>query len=292
MLSNYDKNIIEELINNKKIIYSKLLSDSFGINCVKFSISEGENFIVKYYNNNNKKDFNAIKVETKNLIFLNNLCISLFPKVFASNDRYLIMSFINHNNDKPKNTKQDLLKAIVDVHSNFDNKFGFIFDTQIGGLKQINSRGDNWVDFFRDKRLGYIYELISFKNAMDLKINKKIDFLLNNLENFIPKKPKASLLHGDLWEGNILFDNQKFVSFIDPGSFYGHNELEIAYLRWFNPSFIDDYFLENYSNYIKVDEEYLNYEAIYQLYYSLLNVYLWDRQYINDVQRLLNKLKI
>ena len=43
------------------------------------------------------------------------------------------------------------------------------------------------------------------------------------------------LMHGDLWEGNILFKDYKFVSFIDPGSFYGHNEMELAYLRWFNP---------------------------------------------------------
>ena len=43
----------------------------------------------------------------------------------------------------------------------------------------------------------------------------------------------------DLWEGNILFKKNKFNGFIDPGSFFGHNEMEIAYLRWFNPSFID-----------------------------------------------------
>ena len=99
-------------------------------------------------------------------------------------------------------------------------------------------------------------------------------------------------MHGDLWEGNILFNDRKFIGFIDPGSFYGHNELEIAYLRWFNPIFIDNNFLEKYNNYIRIGKEYLNYEPIYQLYYSLLNVYLWDRKYVHDVNRLLKKIKI
>ena len=95
-----------------------------------------------------------------------------------------------------------------------------------------------------------------------------------------------------MWEGNILFKNKRFVSFIDPGSFYGHKELEIAYLRWFNPSFIDDNFLDMYNDIISVDKRYLEYEPIYQLYYSMLNVYLWDRNYVEDVKNLLNKIKI
>ena len=80
---------------------------------------------------------------------------------------------------------------------------------------------------------------------------------IKNLQNFIPNDPKPSLLHGDLWEGNILFQSNKFAGFIDPGSFFGHNEMEIAYLRWFNPSFIDSNFLEKYSAYIKLEKNYL-----------------------------------
>ena len=91
---------------------------------------------------------------------------------------------------------------------------------------------------------------------------------------------------------NKLFKNKKFVGFIDPGSFYGHNELEVSYLRWFNPKFIDENFLDKYNDHIKIDKYYLEYEPIYQLYYSLLNVYLWDRSYIENVRGLLDKTKI
>ena len=108
----------------------------------------------------------------------------------------------------------------------------------------------------------------------------------------IPSNPQPCLLHGDLWEGNILFNNGKFSSFIDPGSFFGHNELEVAYLRWFNPSFIDADFLAKYRNFIEIHKDYLKYEPIYQLYYSLLNVYLWDKSYIKDSKNLLMKIKL
>ena len=282
---------IEKLLNNKKIIDSKLLSNSFGINCLKIVTNGNKEFIVKYYYKNNDK-FNAIKSETDNLLFFNKQKFSQFPSIINYNDNLLIMSFINNDDDQPNQTNGDLLNSIISLHSNKSEDYGFSFDTQIGGLRQINSSSKNWLEFYRDKRLNYIFDLVNKNQPMDETINTKIDLLIKKIDNFIPNKPIASLLHGDLWEGNILFKNKKFVGFIDPGSFYGHNELELSYLRWFNPKFIDENFLDKYNDHIKIDKYYLEYEPIYQLYYSLLNVYLWDRSYIEDVRKLLEKIKI
>ena len=127
---------------------------------------------------------------------------------------------------------------------------------------------------------------------MGMDINKKINKLLINIESFIPQNIVPRLLHGDLWEGNILFNKKKFAGFIDPGSFFGHNEMEVAYLRWFNPPFIDSLFLEKYNNKITLEKAYYSYEAVYQLFYALCNVALWDRSYINEVKNLLKKLKV
>ena len=68
--------------------------------------------------------------------------------------------------------------------------------------------------------------------------------------------------------------------------------MEVAYLRWFNPCFIDSKFLEKYNDYIKLDKNYLTYEPAYQLYYALCNVALWDKSYIKETKKLLLKLKI
>ena len=291
MIDNINQNAIEKLLNNRKINNSKLLSDSFSINCYQIETSDDKKFIVKFYKERNNK-FNAINAEGKNLKFFEKFKLNNFPKIKACNDDYLIMTYIENDNEKPLKINLDLLSAIIFLHSQQNKNYGFSFDTQIGGLKQINSSSKNWLEFYRDKRLTYIFDLVNKNQPMDETINTKIDLLIKKMDNFIPNKPISSLLHGDLWEGNILFKNKKFVGFIDPGSFYGHNELEISYLRWFNPKFIDESFLDKYNDHIKIDKYYLEYEPIYQLYYSLLNVYLWDRSYIEDVRKLLEKIKI
>jgi len=281
---------IENLLNKEKIIKYQLLQVSFNIVCLKFELSDSNKYISKF-SIGTKKNFNAIKSEAQNLFYLNKK-FDFFPKLINFNNEYLIIENIENNKDYPKKTNLDLLVSIIKIHSTSNDFFGFYFNTQIGTLEQINNFENNWANFYSNKRLNPIFELANKKESMGKHINEKINHLLINISNYIPNNPSARLLHGDLWEGNILFNKKKFVGFIDPGSFFGHNEMEVAYLRWFNPSFIDSKFLEKYNDHIKLDKAYYSYEPIYQLYYALCNVALWDKSFIKEVENLLKKLKV
>ena len=278
---------INNFIGSKNIIKRKILSNSFGIICERISLDNLTSFVVKYYNKNNYY-FNAIKSEGDTLNYINKKFPNLFPSVKLLNKELLVMDDIEHNNVKNIDYQKILAEKVAKIHSINHQEFGFFFDTQIGGLKQPCGFNDNWISFFCDKRLGMIFEEINKSNLMPSNINRDIEKLLNNIENFIPKNPNISLLHGDLWEGNILFNNGDLVGLIDPGLYFGHNELEISYLTWFN--YVDSQFLDHYSNIITIDRNYFSYEPIYQLYFCLLNVHLWSRNYIKNAKELLKKI--
>jgi fructosamine-3-kinase len=234
------------------------------------------------------KDFNSIVSEASSLKYLLTKFSNLFPTVVYHSNELLIIDFIENNNIRNNKFQKILADNILKIHKVTNSKYGFKFDTQIGGLKQSNKFSDNWLDFFRDNRLNMIFEKINKDKPMPNLINKRIEKLLKNLGDIIPNKPKVSLLHGDLWSGNILFNNGKLAGLIDPGVYFGHNELEISYLTWFK--YVDDNFLNYYSERFTIDKHYFKYEPAYQLYFSLLNVHLWSRKYITDTENLLNKI--
>ena len=281
---------IENLLNKGKIIQFELLQISFDIACIKIKLEDNNKFIVKYAVKS-QRGFNAIESEAKNLQYLNKI-FNFFPKLINFNKNCLIIEFFENDGNKPTNTNLDFLESIIKIHNISNNLYGFEFNTQIGALEQSNKFENSWTSFYSNKRLSPIFELANKRENLGNFINKKINYILKNIKNFIPENPTPQLLHGDLWEGNIIFNNKNFIGFIDPGSFYGHNEMEVAYLRWFNPSFIDSKFLGKYNDYIKLEKNYLDYEIIYQLYYALCNVALWDRSYIKETEKLLIKLQI
>ena len=282
------ENEIKNFIAGKTVKSRKILSKAFNMCCEKILLENGNSFVLKYYKNKNN-EFNSIISEANSLNYLSKILPALTPSIKFKSENLIITNYIEHNNIRKDDFQIILAKEVLKIHTISNDKYGFDIDAQIGGLKQANEYNINWVDFFLNNRLNMIVEKINKIETMPNSINIKIKKLMINIGNYLPKNPNISLLHGDLWEGNILFNDGELVGLIDPGIYFGHHELEIAYLTWFK--LIDNKFINFYSNTLKIDEYFYKYEPIYQLYFSLLNVYLWDRDfYLKDVNNLLNKI--
>eukprot|EP00884_Botryococcus_braunii_P015675 jgi/Botrbrau1/2791/Bobra.0125s0004.2 len=119
-------------------------------------------------------------------------------------------------------------------------KFGFAVDNTIGGTPQPNGWMDNWVDFFRERRL-----LHQLRLAGDPQLTELGRRLADNLEVFFEGvQVKPCLLHGDLWSGNMTGVAEGGWAILDPATYYGHSEAEFG-MSWcagFDRKFWDAYF--------------------------------------------------
>ena len=285
-MSNLKKYNNISFFENKKITKVVNFSNSFGASCNKITLHDNTEVVIKELINT-EAAYDSIFYEGKSLEFMGKIFPDIFPKVLYLKKNFLIMEFIKHNNLKTDSSEKELAFNIAKIHKIKNDKYGFNFDPPIGALKQPSELEKSWVDFYGKKRLGMIYNLISATNPMPKIINQGIEKILKNLKNIIPDNPKPSLIHGDLWEGNILYNNGQLVGLIDLGIYYAHSEMEIAYLDFFKS--ITEDFYQYYSSYNYLDKNYKEYSEIYQLYYCLLNVHLWSRDYVKNTNELLKK---
>jgi fructosamine-3-kinase len=59
-----------------------------------------------------------------------------------------------------------------------------------------------------------------------------VERVIGKLTALLPEEPPARL-HGDLWNGNVLWGQESRVWLIDPAAYGGHRELDLAMLALF-----------------------------------------------------------
>jgi len=164
-------------------------------------------------------------------------------------------------------------------------KYGFSYDNFIGSSEQKNPDYDCWIDFFRDCRL--LPQINRAKNYFDTAHLKKFDWLLGHLEKFLVEPDKPSLLHGDLWSGNVIRGNNGKAWLIDPAAYVGHAEADLAMTELFGG--FQRAFYHAYQEDMGLLPDYDERRDLYNLYHMLNHLNLFGRSYLSSVKRIVEK---
>jgi len=118
-------------------------------------------------------------------------------------------------------------------HQHAADAFGWSQDNTIGRTPQINTRSQDWLTFWRERRLRYQLDLAA-RNGYGGKLTDRGAVLLERLDGFFGSyRPVASLLHGDLWGGNWGADGEGEPVIFDPAVYYGDRETDLAMTHLF-----------------------------------------------------------
>ena len=119
---------------------------------------------------------------------------------------------------------------------------------------------------------------------MALKLNDFKDRIIEKTLN----DDAPSLIHGDLWSGNFLFDKDGRPVLIDPAIYFGNREAEfgmITLFGGFNSDFFKGYFKER-----PLKDGWEERVKIYQLYHLLNHLNLMGDSYYNSITNLVRSL--
>ncbi|MDP7468821.1 MAG: fructosamine kinase family protein, partial [Alphaproteobacteria bacterium] len=173
-----------------------------------------------------------------------------------------------------------------DLHGVTAPRFGLERDTLIGGLAQPNQQADSWRDFFRQQRLLYMGGEAWRAGRLPGGIFKQLEKFAGKLEDWITEPEHPSLIHGDMWGGNVLSGQGRIAGFVDPAIYYADPEIELAFSTMF--STFGEAFFRRYGELRPLAPGFFEERRdIYNLYPLLVHVRLFGGGYVDGVNRTL-----
>jgi len=170
------------------------------------------------------------------------------------------------------------------LHQVSKEGFGLEYNNYIGALPQVNNHEETWPEFFIKHRIQPMVDMAAKREYFDRRTLQRFDRLADKIKDVFPAESPA-LLHGDLWGGNILVGLDGLPVLIDPAIYFGHREMELAFMTLFDkqpPSFYDAY-----NAVFPLDPDWRNRIDICNLYPLLVHVNLFGGGYIQSVERIL-----
>jgi fructosamine-3-kinase len=167
--------------------------------------------------------------------------------------------------------------------------FGYERDTLIGPLPQPNPKSDRWVPFFRDHRLLAMARAAEAEGKLPARLLVRLERLAERLSDYLTEPSHPSLLHGDLWTGNVLVRGKRIAGFVDPAIYCGHPEIELAFTTMFGT--FGAPFFEAYAVLLPLDREFRAVRcALYKLYPTLVHVRLFGSAYLPPIEQTLARI--
>jgi len=234
-----------------------------------------------------------LQIEANMLEDINKYDITV-PEVYDVTQTHLLLEYIEENRQAKCTQEIEAAKVLSALHSvtNDSRMYGYYYDTTVGPFSQKNEQTQyNWTLFLGQMRILPMAKICYEKGQLSKEFMVRLEGLCRDLYKRIDMSAiTPSLLHGDLWSGNILFD-MNGATLIDPAIYFGDKEMELAFILLFD-TFGETFFRE-YEEVHPLSEDFYEVKVpLYQIYPLLVHVALYGGSYVDQLEQVLKRLNV
>ena len=202
------------------------------------------------------------------------------PSVLGVDERVLVLEEVGDGRADAA-AWRELGRAIAHLHRDTGEAFGWHRDNLIGSLPQANDPDDDWPRFYAERRIRPWLGAAALPGSVRRRLERALGGpLLDLLDSGNP----PSLVHGDLWNGNVV-DGRWLI---DPAVHRADREFELAFAELFGgfPSAFGD----GYADVWPLPEGWQARRPALQLYHLLVHVELFGGGFAGAVAARLDDL--
>lgn len=198
------------------------------------------------------------------------------PEIIELNTSYMTLAQIDSVSPSAAQMAE-LGIGLAKLHNQPQKEFGYAVNNFIGLSPQNNIFTDNWGEFFLNFRLQPQVHWI--KNS---EVKHQFRAILSGAQTKLVERLNSScqtpsLLHGDLWSGNVMFSTSQ-IYLIDPAVYFGDSEADIAMTEMFGGFHPE--FYQAYQSLRPLSRDYAFKREIYNLYHYLNHYNLFGSAYL------------
>ncbi len=276
-----------EKVLAKKISLQRVVSLAGGsINEAWAMMTESGRFFVK---TNRSGKLSMFEAEARGLDVLRGAGAIRVPEVIGYGDdgrmSYIVMKFLEMGGGIDQ---RRLGESLANLHRHHGEAFGWERENTIGITPQVNRWREDWCEFWQQRRIGYQLDLAK-KNGYGGVLQSLGERLMVAMPAlFDGREIHPSMLHGDLWGGNVaaLKDGEPVI--FDPAFYFGDRETDIAMTYLFG-GFSQDFY-SAYEDRFPLDEGFPVRRQLYNLYHVINHLNMFGGGYHGQAVTMMEQL--